>query len=128
MIKLSVVIITYNEEKNIARCLQSVAAVADEVIVLDSYSSDNTEDICKTFGVQFYQHSFDGHIEQKNRAITYATSPYILSLDADEALDESLIQSIKDVKANWTHDGYKMNRLTNYCGKWIKHCGWYPRY
>lgn len=125
-IKLSVVIITFNEERNIARCLESVKNIADEIVVLDSFSTDGTEGICHSYGVQFFQHAFDGHIQQKNRAITYATSPYVLSLDADEALDETLVKSIQEVKNNWTHDAYEMNRLTNYCGKWIKHCGWYP--
>lgn len=126
MPQISVVIITYNEEKNIARCLESVASVADEIVVLDSFSKDRTREICESYGVKFFEHPFDGHIQQKNRAITYATYPYILSLDADEALDETLKRSILEVKNNWTHDGYYMNRLTNYCGHWVKHCNWYP--
>lgn len=126
MPQISVVIITYNEEKNIARCIQSVKNIADEIVVLDSYSTDSTKSICEKLGVNFYQHTFDGHIEQKNRAITYAKYPHILSLDADEALDDTLQKSILNIKNNWTHDGYYMNRLTNYCGHWVKHCGWYP--
>lgn len=126
MSQLSVVIIAYNEEKNIARCLQSVKDIADEIVVLDSFSKDKTQEICESFGVKFYQHAFDGHIQQKNRAITYATYPHILSLDADEALDDTLKKSILEVKQTWTHDGYYMNRLTNYCGHWVKHCNWYP--
>ena len=106
--------------------MDSVAGIADEVIVLDSFSTDKTEEICTQKGSRFFQHAFDGHIEQKNRAITYASSPYVLSLDADEALDEVLKQSILSVKNNWQADAYSMNRLTNYCGQWIKHCGWYP--
>ncbi len=123
---LSVVIITFNEERNIARCLDSVKTIADEIVVLDSFSTDMTEEICRAKGAQFFQHKFDGHIEQKNRAITFATNPFVLSLDADEAPDETLIAEILKVKANKTADGYTMNRLTNYCGQWIKHCGWYP--
>lgn len=126
MPQISVVIITFNEEKNISRCLESVKGIADEIVVLDSFSKDTTKQICESFGVKFYEHAFDGHIQQKNRAITYATHPYILSLDADEALDETLKQSILEVKKNWTHDGYYMNRLTNYCGHWVRHCNWYP--
>ena len=126
MPQLSVVIITFNEEKNIARCLESVKEIADEIVVLDSFSKDRTKEICASFGVKFYEHAFDGHIQQKNRAITYASHPHILSLDADEALDETLKNSILEVKKNWTHDGYYMNRLTNYCGHWVKHCNWYP--
>jgi len=124
--QISVVIITFNEERNIARCLESVKDIADEIIVLDSFSKDKTKEICESFGVKFYEHAFDGHIQQKNRAITYATYPHILSLDADEALDETLKKSISEVRKNWTHDGYYMNRLTNYCGHWVRHCNWYP--
>ncbi len=126
MIALSVVIISFNEEKNIGRCLQSVQGIADEIVVLDSFSKDNTPEICKKFKVKFHQHAFDGHIQQKNRALTFASNDYVLSLDADEALSEELKKSILHVKNNWTHDGYYFNRLTNFCGKWIKHCGWYP--
>src|SRR6187551_311049 len=125
-IQLSVVIITFNEERNIARCLDSVREIADDVVVVDSFSTDKTEAICREKGARFVQHKFEGHIEQKNYAVTQAKFPYILSLDADEAPDEKLIASIKKVKADWIADGYSMNRLTNYCGKWIHHCGWYP--
>jgi glycosyltransferase involved in cell wall biosynthesis len=126
MPQISAVIITYNEEKNIARCLDSLASIADDVVVVDSFSTDRTEAICKEKGVRFVSHAFGGHIEQKNWAITQAIYPYILSLDADEALDDTLRASVLKVKSSWEHDGYFMNRLTNYCGKWIRHCGWYP--
>lgn len=126
MPQLSAVIITFNEEKNIERCLSSLKNVVDEIVVLDSFSTDRTEEICRKHGVSFYQHAFDGHIQQKNRAITYAKYPHVLSLDADEALDETLQRSIREVKENFVMDGYYMNRLTNYCGHWVKHCGWYP--
>jgi glycosyltransferase involved in cell wall biosynthesis len=124
--KLSAVIITFNEEKNIERCIESLIGLADEIVVLDSFSTDKTEEICKKHNVNFFQHKFDGHIEQKNRAITYAKHPYIVSLDADEAISPELKKSILEEKNNWQADGYKFNRLTNYCGKWIKYCGWYP--
>ncbi|MCX6258504.1 MAG: glycosyltransferase family 2 protein [Bacteroidia bacterium] len=126
MTPLSVVIITFNEERNIARCLTSVGEIADDIVVVDSYSTDRTEAICHEHGARFVQHAFEGHIEQKNWAITQAIYPHILSLDADEALDATLIQSITEIKKNWHCDGYLMNRLTNYCGRWIRHCGWYP--
>ena len=126
MIKLSVVIITFNEEKNIERCILSVKDIADEIVVLDSFSKDRTAEICAKHGVKFFQHTFDGHIEQKNRAITFASYPHILSLDADEALDEELSRSVLAVKNNFEKDGYYMNRLTYYCGHWVRHCGWYP--
>lgn len=126
MINLSVVIITYNEERNIARCLQSVMAVADEIVVVDSFSTDNTEIICNGFTTHFIKHKFEGYIEQKNYATAQATHDWVLSLDADEALDDTLISSIKKIKEQPMHQGYCMNRLTNYCGQWIKHGGWYP--
>jgi glycosyltransferase involved in cell wall biosynthesis len=125
-IQLSVVIITFNEEKNIARCLDSVAPVADDVVVVDSFSTDQTKSICIEKGARFVEHKFDGHIEQKNWAITQAKFKYVLSLDADEALTPELQQAIINVKNDWKHDGYSFNRLTNFCGTWIKHCGWYP--
>jgi len=87
-IKLSVVIITFNEEKNIARCLASVKALADDIVVVDSYSTDKTKQICIENEVRFIEHQFAGHIEQKNWAIRQAKYQYVLSLDADEALAE----------------------------------------
>ena len=126
MTPISVVIIAFNEEKNIGRCLDSVREVADDIVVVDSFSTDRTEAICKEKGARFVQHRFEGHIEQKNWAITQAKYPHVLSLDADEALDNRLKRSIMDAKGRFLCDGYTMNRLTNYCGQWIKHCGWYP--
>jgi glycosyltransferase involved in cell wall biosynthesis len=126
MTPVSVVIITYNEEINIERCIQSVQNVADEIVVVDSFSKDSTKKICDKYNVKFIEHAFEGHIEQKNWAVTQATYPHILSLDADEALSPELKKSILQVKADWLYDGYYFNRLTNYCGKWIRHCGWYP--
>jgi len=126
MTAFSAVIITYNEEKNIARCIESVSRVADEILVVDSFSNDKTEAICKNHAVRFIQHAFEGHIEQKNFALSQAKHNCILSLDADEALSPELEASIAAVKKNWQHDGYLFNRLTSYCGQWIRHCGWYP--
>lgn len=125
-VKLSAVIITYNEENNIGRCLESVRAVADEIVVVDSFSTDKTEAICRRMNVDFRQHPFEGHIEQKNYALACAGYEHVLSLDADEVLSEKLIQSIRAAKQSWQFDGYAFNRLTNYCGQWIRHSGWYP--
>lgn len=125
-VKISAVVITFNEERNIERCLTSLVGVADEIVVVDSYSTDRTEEICRSFNARFIKHRFDGHIQQKNWAILQTSSPYILSLDADEALSDNLRVSILRAKENWTHDGYYFNRLTNYCGKWIRHTTWYP--
>jgi len=126
MEKISLVIITYNEEKNIERCLSSAIGVVDEIVVVDSFSTDKTEEICCSFNVRFIKHEFEGHIEQKNWAVAQATYSNILSLDADEALSDELKKSILSVKNNWDCDGYYFNRRTNYCGKWINHTGWYP--
>lgn len=123
---LSVAIITYNEERNIERCLLSVQGIADEIVVVDSFSKDRTEEICLQYGVRFIQNPFEGHIQQKNYAIEQCSGDWILSLDADEALDDQLKSSILSVKNKQEYDGYSMNRLTNYCGKWVHHCGWYP--
>lgn len=125
-IKLSVVIITYNEQRNIARCIDGVLPIADEIIVVDSYSTDETINIARQKGAKVVQHTFEGHIEQKNYAITQASFPHILSLDADEMPDDTFLAEIKRIKQNWTHDGYSVNRLNNYCGKWIRHGAWYP--
>ena len=126
MTNISVVIITFNEEKNIGRCLESVKDIADDIVIVDSYSTDDTEKICSQYNVRFIQHTFEGHIEQKNWAITQARYPHILSLDADEMLSERLKRIIGGVKENWEYDGYYFNRLTNYCGKWIRYSSWYP--
>ena len=124
--KLSVVIITFNEEDNIARCLKSIQDVADEILVVDSFSSDQTEQICSEFNVRFIKHNFEGHKEQKNYALKLATFQYVLSLDADEALSTELMESIRKLKNNFDRSGYKMNRISWYQGGWIRHGGWYP--
>jgi glycosyltransferase involved in cell wall biosynthesis len=126
--KLSVVIITFNEERNIERCLLSIKAIADEILVVDSFSTDKTLEICQKYQAKVIQNPFEGHIQQKNFAMKQATYDWIFSLDADEALTEELTQSILTIKnASITnHKLYELNRLTNYCGAWVKHCGWYP--
>ncbi|TPE44116.1 glycosyltransferase family 2 protein [Pontibacter mangrovi] len=125
-IKISATVITFNEERNIARCLQSLQGVADEIVVVDSFSTDGTQAICESFGVRFVQHPFGGYIEQKNYAVTQATYDHVLALDADECLSEELIASIKEKKKNFDADGFIVNRLNNYCGQWIHHGGFYP--
>jgi glycosyltransferase involved in cell wall biosynthesis len=123
---LSAVIITYNEEHNIARCLHSLKQVADEIIVLDSYSADKTAEIARDLGATVYLEKFRGYIGQKNFAMQLASHNYILSLDADEALDDRLILSILEAKKNFSLRAYRMNRCTNYCGRFMHHGLWYP--
>ena len=125
-VQISAVIITCSEGCNIGRFLESLQGVVDEIVVVDNYSSDRTEEICQSLNAVFIRHRFQGHIEQKNWAILQASSPYILSMDAHEALSERLKDSILKVKENWSHDAYYFNRLTSYCGKWIRHTSWYP--
>lgn len=126
MDKLSVAIITFNEERNIERCLVSVAEIANEIIVVDSFSTDRTKEICDRFNVKFSANPFAGHIEQKNHALSLCSHRFVLSVDADEALSDELKKSILNAKKSGLSGGYTFNRLTNYCGSWIKHCGWYP--
>ena len=126
MINISAVIITFNEERNIERCLKSLEGIADEIVVVDSFSADATEKLCKQFNVKFLQHPFEGYMQQKSWACEQVKYDYILQLDADEQLSEELRSSILEAKADWKADGYSFNRLTNYIGKWIHHCGWYP--
>lgn len=126
MNKLSVVIITLNEEENIARCLDSVKEIADEIIVVDSFSTDRTKEICLGYGVIFEEHTFEGYIEQKNYAVSLSSNDYIFSIDADEAIDDKLKNSILQEKQNFSADAYLMNRLNFYGGRWLKHGSWYP--
>lgn len=126
LVKISGVIITLNEERNIERCLKSLLPVCDEIVLIDSGSTDKTKEICENYNATFIYQKFLGYTEQKNFAIDQASNNYILSLDADEALSEELTNEILKIKSNWEFDGYEMNRLTNYCGKWVKHTGWYP--
>lgn len=124
--KISAVIITLNEERNIARCIESLGDIAEEIIVLDSFSTDKTEEICKEYDVKFVQRKWEGYAASKNYLNGLAQFDYILSLDADEALDAELRSEILQVKSKPNPQLYQVNRLTNYCGKWIRHSGWYP--
>src|SRR2546425_494776 len=114
MIRLSTVIITFNEERNLARCLDSVKDIADEILVVDSNSTDNTVAIANSYGAKVIQHPFIGYGEQKNYATQQAANDWILSLDADETLTAELKQSILDIKKNPGFSVYQMSRLTNY--------------
>ncbi|WP_324675586.1 glycosyltransferase family 2 protein [Hymenobacter sp. GOD-10R] len=125
-ILLSVVIITYNEEHTIGRCLLALQDIADDVVVVDSFSTDRTVEICQEHNARVVQHQFEGYVEQKNFATTQAHHDYVLQLDADEVLTDALRDSIRQVKMNWLAAGYTLARLTNYCGTWVKHGGWYP--
>ena len=127
MNKISAVIITLNEERNIGRCLESVMPVVDDVVVLDSLSTDATKEICSHYATRFYSHPWEGYIAQKNLANSMALHDWILSIDADEALSPKLAESIMTIKEQPMEGlAFSMNRLMNYCGQWIRHGGWYP--
>ncbi|MBL0355914.1 MAG: glycosyltransferase family 2 protein [Chitinophagaceae bacterium] len=126
MQKISAVIITFNEEKKITACLASLQGIADEIVVLDSFSSDKTPDICKQFGVKFYQQSWTGYGQQKNDAAAKASHDYILSLDADECLSPVLQKSLIELKKTDLAGVYRMNRLNNFYGYNLHHGNAYP--
>ncbi len=126
MTTISAVIITYNEEVNIGRCIDSLRPVADEIIVVDCYSTDGTKAICLSRKITFVEHKFLGFANQKNFAASLATCDYVLSLDADEYLSDDLTHSLLKIKPALFLDGYTMNRLSSYADDWIKTCGWYP--
>lgn len=128
MDRISAIIITQNEGRNIGRCITSLKGVADEVVVVDSGSTDDTENICRELGTTFQHHDWEGYSGQKNYAETLATGSWILSIDADEALSEELRESLLLLKTSEpsSETVYSFCRLTNYCGHWIRHCGWYP--
>jgi len=124
---ISVLIITLNEERNIERAIKSVLSFADEIIVLDSLSTDKTKEICLNYKeVQFIERKWAGYSDTKNHLHSLAKYSYIFSLDADEAPDGEMARHIQQEKEKGLAGIYEVNRLTNYCGKWIKHSGWYP--
>ena len=120
------VVITKDEEDNIRDCILSLKKVASRIIVLDSFSTDGTESICREKGVLFLQHPFDGMIQQKNRVIQMVETSHVLLLDADERLSPELTNYLLKEQSQGLKAAYEFNRLNNYCGQWIRHCGWYP--
>ena len=124
---LSVIIITKNEAADIRACLESVAW-ADEIIVVDSASTDDTAAICKELGAQVHVvHDWPGFGPQKNRALAYATRDWVLSLDADERVTPELRREIEAVMhENRAYAAYDIPRSSSYCGRFMRHSGWYP--
>jgi len=123
---LSVVIITFNEERNIVRCLNAIKNIADEIIIVDSGSIDRTLEICKLYKAVVFQQSWLGYSDQKNFANSKASHDWILSIDADEAPDQTLQNALIRWKQRPSPSPAKFKRLTNYCGTFISHGGWYP--
>jgi len=126
MSRLSAIIITKNEAANIRECLESVS-FADEIIVLDSGSDDGTTVIAREVTDKvFVSEDWPGFGAQKNRALEYATGPWVLSIDADERVSAGLRAQIKAAIADSAHDGYRIPRLSSYCGRFMRHGGWWP--
>ncbi len=127
MSRISAVIITLNEERNIRRCLDSLMPVVDEVVVMDSYSTDATATICASYPVRLVNHAWEGYAATKNYGNSLASNDMILSIDADEALSPELSASLLRAKEEpMEGKAFSMNRRMNYCGRWIRHGGWYP--
>jgi glycosyltransferase involved in cell wall biosynthesis len=125
--RLSVTIITFNEEENIRDCLENINW-ADEIIVVDSFSTDRTVEICRQYTDKVIQRKWPGHVDQKQFALEQAVGGWILSLDADERLSEGAIREVQEVikGGEASVDGYIFPRRTYYLGRWINYGGWYP--
>lgn len=124
--KITATIITLNEERNVARSIESLRC-CDEILILDSGSVDRTVELAEKLGVRVIEAGWRGFAGQKNWAAEQARHDWILSLDADEALSESLEAEVFTLKKNGPrYDGYTMPRLARYLGRWILHSGWYP--
>jgi glycosyltransferase involved in cell wall biosynthesis len=123
---ISAVIITRNEADNIARCLISLQLLVSEVIVVDAESTDDTTRIATEHGARVIVRKWTDYSDQKNFANAQARGAYILSLDADEAISAELRASLMEAAQRELNGAYRVNRLTNYCGTWVRHGGWYP--
>ncbi len=124
--KISATIITFNEERNIARAIESLRC-CDEIVVVDSGSNDRTVELAANLGARVIDHAWGGYSSQKNFASDNAANDWILSIDADESLSEALEAEIWQIKKSGPeYDAYTVPRLAQYLGRWILHSGWYP--
>jgi glycosyltransferase involved in cell wall biosynthesis len=126
MTPISAIVITLNEERKIKRCIESLQKVAEEVIVIDSFSADSTISVCESLGIKVIQREFTSYYDQKNYGLSLAKHDYILSLDADEYLSPELTQTILALKSSLNDKAYKMSRRSSYLGKWISYGSWAP--
>lgn len=122
--KISVVMLTFNEEKNIERAIISAKLITDDIVIADSFSTDATPTICKRFEVNFTQYKWLGYGPQRNLAVAQAKYNWILCIDADEAITKDLANEINKLPLNNEKDVFYIKRLNNYAGKWIKHGLW----
>tara|TARA_Y100001934_G_scaffold271719_1_gene358700 strand:+ start:441 stop:1208 length:768 start_codon:yes stop_codon:yes gene_type:complete len=128
-VRISVCIITLNEEANLRRCLQSCTGLAEEMVVLDSGSIDGTEGVAQEFGARWIVRDWPGYMRQKNNVIGLAEEDWVLNLDADEALSPGLRRAIEDLKKTKPPDsvgGFSMSRCVYYERRWVRHGDWYP--
>ncbi|MCR4819892.1 MAG: glycosyltransferase family 2 protein [Elusimicrobiales bacterium] len=128
--KLSLFIITFNEERNLARCLEAASGICDEIIIVDSGSTDGTKAIAEKYGAKFFTRKFDGYAAQKGYALAQCTGEWALSLDADEFIDEALKAEIRKIKeqpcggnADAMPAGYELLRVNYFLGRRMKHSG-----
>lgn len=125
---ISACVIVYNEERVIARCLESLQW-ADEVVIVDAFSTDRTVEIARRYTDHVFQHPWSGHVAQKNIALRYAQYAWVFAIDADEVVSEELRDRIRTVTAEaGALEGYFVRRRVFYLGRWVNHCGWYPEY
>ncbi len=126
---LSAVVITHNAKETIGACLDALLKVSADVIVVDSGSNDGTKEICLSKNIRYYFKNWEGYSANKNFGNELALNDYILSIDSDEILSNELIHSInEEFKSEKLADAYKLNFITNFCGKWIKYGGWNPEW
>lgn len=129
MPSVTAILISYNEELDLPRALASLAGIADEIILVDSGSTDRTREIARTFGARVYSRKLDSFAEQKNYAASLSSNDWILSIDCDEELSPELRSAVLAWKKTGPVEvGYDFPRLTNYLGGWIRHSGWYPEF
>jgi len=126
MIKLSTVIMCMNEEDKIARCIQSVQDISDEVLIVDSYSTDRTVEIAEQLGARIETRAFQGYIEQRALSVSLASNDWVLALDADEFLSPELINEIKEILFKPEADVYYLNRSNAINNYFLKHGSWFP--
>ncbi len=124
-VQFSAVLITLNEEHNLEACLKALSQVTDDIVIIDGDSVDKTADIAKKYQAQFIKHEWLGYAQTKNLGHQYAKHDWILSIDADEVLSSALIKKLQTLRLQ-KDTVYLLDRMTNFCGQWIKHCGWYP--
>ncbi len=125
---ISVVLITFNEENKIKKTIEAVSSLTDDIIVIDSFSTDNTKAICESLGVTFIQKAWSGYGSQKNTGHAYAKHDWILSIDADEVVSAELLQELKNLKFNSEKQVFNIPFKTYFCNTLIRYGGWNPQF